>query len=110
MISSEAFLHNKYSDAYSSMDHFWLDLRRVPLKVVLREKMSFSTTIASQLGEIGPIHDLHIWCPVNNDALRHMNGLNDGCKVYFFSISEVGLEQLKKELPNVEITAEIIDQ
>jgi hypothetical protein len=86
-------------------DHFWLDLKRVPVDVVAYE---FSARIASQIVEARPVHVLRIYYSGEQQSLTPLRVLNEGCEVILIinaELSQDDLQRAKQALPgkNVKI-------
>lgn len=85
--------------------HFWHDVRRIPLIMELSNDKDLDATIGRRLEQAIPIQTLGINYPVRDDALKHLNGLNDGCEVFFWhaeNLSAAALGSLQRRMPSVE--------
>lgn len=99
----DTFLGKTLSDG-EYIGHFWHDLRRIPLVMELPDDEDLDAAMGRRLEEAAPFKTLGVNYPVRDEALRHLNGLNDGCEVFFWHdehLSPGVLAELQRRLPNV---------
>jgi len=100
--NSEISLHRYLSHE----DHFWHDLRRIPVRLFLDETAHLGAALNSRIRAASPITTAYIHYPVDDDDLLKLNGFNDGCRVVFLDITNVSaaaLDNFIKTSPHVRV-------
>lgn len=85
-------------------DHFWLDLKGVP--VVLAINTHLNATLAYHLSRVYAIKELDILIPPTDQEVRHLEGVQGKCKIRFYNTNErshAALEELQRRLPDAII-------
>lgn len=101
----DTFLGKMLSDG-EYVDHFWADLRHLPLVMELPDEADLDAAMGRCVEEAVPFKTLGVNYPVCDAVLRHLNGLNDGCEVIFWHdehLSSDALAELQRRLPSVEV-------
>lgn len=100
----ELYLSENLNDEHAG--HFWFDLKRVPVVISFGPYDNLDAFVGGCLESAVPIESLQIWNPID-DALAHLNRLNNGCEVTLYAaenVSDDSLTKLRQRLPKINVT------
>lgn len=89
-------------------DHFWLDLKGVPVWISLNERLD--STISMQLSHVYNIKELDVCIPVESD-LKFLEGVRGTCVITLHGTEAIGdaaIERLQEKIPDSEITFYVV--
>ena len=102
----EPFLDDRFYDDTRAA-HLWPDLRRFPVEITLPEDVELDAVIGRYVEQAVPVQKLVIGHAIQDNALRYVKGLNQGCIVMFLDsqyLSAEALAELERRLPEVVIS------
>jgi hypothetical protein len=87
-------------------DHFWQDAKSLPVEIILPEGLDLDVVLARHLERAAPVQTLAICHAIDDDALRRLRGLNDGCVILLDEqhLTPAALAELRRARPQLIIS------
>lgn len=88
------------------VEHFWPDLRSVPVYVKLGIYSELNAETGSGIATAVPLSELMMTCSVDDRALMHLKQLNDGCVVTIYGsekLTDEGINDFARRFPKIKV-------